>query len=71
MCLKLSSCHPLVNLIDFISSQEDTKIKEAQQEIASKGRAELQNLIKEYYELDEEDNIDGIKCRFKYVKVCV
>ena len=34
-------------------------------------KRELQSLMLQYYALDREDNIDGIKCRYRYIKAFV
>ncbi|GMH32717.1 hypothetical protein BSKO_00551 [Bryopsis sp. KO-2023] len=51
------------------AEEGDHKRQKATREISSEGRAELQNLIQDYYGLDHEENIDGVKCRFRYVQV--
>ncbi|GIL71939.1 hypothetical protein Vretimale_611 [Volvox reticuliferus] len=38
-------------------------------EAAAQQRAELQRLLEEYYKLDYEDNVGGIKTRFRYKEV--
>lgn len=43
--------------------------KGAAAEFAAKQRAEMQRLLEDYYALDYEDNIGGLKTRFRYKQV--
>lgn len=38
-------------------------------EVVARQRADLQRLLEEYYKLDYEDNIGGVKTRFRYKEV--
>eukprot|EP00803_Ostreobium_quekettii_P003586 evm.model.scf_396.1 EVM.evm.TU.scf_396.1 scf_396:19352-26066(+) len=53
------------------NTEDDPGSKRAKLDVAtaSQARADLQHLLQDYYKLDYEDDIGGVKCRFKYKQV--
>ncbi|GFR40096.1 hypothetical protein Agub_g644 [Astrephomene gubernaculifera] len=71
--VRFSTLRKKLKEVDALSEEpegeEEGKKRKADPEMAARQRAELQRLLEEYYKLDYEDNVGGIKTRFKYREV--